>query len=65
MVCDQLVLEHYTFNVGVLILVLMEYGLRHITFMNTKYLMDVLILVLMEYGLRLVISGQSMKDCVS
>ena len=54
MVCDQMVKKILMKGHKVLILVLMEYGLRPEQFyLNQHQSEDVLILVLMEYGLRL------------
>ena len=43
---------YHSIRIGVLILVLMEYGLRGSTATSDHTLWQVLILVLMEYGLR-------------
>ena len=53
MVCETTETRVYWSNVpAVLILVLMEYGLREHFFVTEKEAAIVLILVLMEYGLR-------------
>ena len=53
MVCEEHINLYVAIHEGVLILVLMEYGLRVCQdgCLDTRY-SDVLILVLMEYGLR-------------
>ena len=52
MVCDSIEGKEYPHFLYVLILVLMEYGLRHLSCLEKVTLQKVLILVLMEYGLR-------------
>ena len=52
MVCEQLLSSLWRPQVRVLILVLMEYGLRGKMAVLEERLESVLILVLMEYGLR-------------
>ena len=58
MVCDNRNCGVYGKESRVLILILLEYGLRHtLTIEQFKDKMKVLILILLEYGLRLFVCG--------
>ena len=52
MVCDKLNIISKALNLDVLILILLEYGLRPYFYGNKQDLENVLILILLEYGLR-------------
>ena len=52
MVCDASEKRAKALEKLVLILILLEYGLRHKKMITEEYLEKVLILILLEYGLR-------------
>ena len=62
MVCDSTLHINHVFTAHVLILILLEYGLRQDLDDYKNIITHVLILILLEYGLRQIMKRQQAKE---